>query len=128
MRKLMIPWIFIMIMLVGGLTFIGFYQASRYGAYRDLERRLENAARSYLGQFPDRHPNTSKVITSNYLMNEDFLDNLKIEDNQCTGYVIVTRRGRFYNYGAYIKCDNYTTRGFDEDNLANQPELCEEDC
>lgn len=124
MRKLIIPWIFTMILLVGGLTFIGFYQANKYGAYRALERKLEAAAGSYLGQFPDRHPNAgSKLITANYLINEGFLDNLETEDESCTGYVIVTRRGMFYRYSSFIKCDNYITRNFDEEYLINQPYL-----
>ena len=115
MRKLIIPWIFIMVMLVGGLTFIGFYQASRYGSYRELESRLQRAAESYFGMFPGELPNTGRSsITSHTLINEGFLNNLNYEEEVCIGYVIISRRRIFYNYSAYIKCDNYATRGFNE--------------
>jgi len=120
MKKVYIVWIIIMLMLVGTLTFIGWYKANTYGVYHELEKNLQSAAESYFGNFPERLPNAgSRSITSEALINGNFLESLETEDDLCIGYVIVTRNTIFYNYRAYIRCGNYTTRGFDDTIIEN---------
>jgi len=117
MKKIMVVWIFIMIILVGGLTFIGFHKANTQGVYRELEKKIVTAAESYFEMNPNRLPNAGSLsITSERLIYEGFLDNL-YHEGECIGYVIVTIRIRSHNFNGYIKCDNYTTHGFNENYL-----------
>ena len=110
MKKTFVAMIVIAVMMVGGLTFIGYYLSTANKEYYEIEKTLENAAARFYGQFPEQFPASSTTITAAQLINTGFLDEIK---DDCTGYVEVKKSGRFYNYTAFIDCDNYTTRKYD---------------
>jgi len=37
-----------------------------------------------------------------------------VKDKECTGYVEVFKNNTVYDYKAYIKCDNYETKGYEK--------------
>ena len=108
MKKTFAVMIVIAVMLVGGLTFIGFYLTNTNKEYYELEKILEDAAKRYFGQFPGELPSKSRAMSSSRLINEEFLEEF---DKKCSGYVEVKKSGNFYNYKAFINCPNYTTKG-----------------
>ena len=56
--------------------------------------------------------NRSKVSLED-LKNSNMLEELKVDDDNCDGYVIVENTG-VIEYKAYIKCNNYTTKDYDK--------------
>jgi len=108
MKKNLIAMIIIAAMLVGGLTYIGFYLSKTNQEYYELEKALEDAAKQYYGQFPGELPSRSRSISSARLINERFLAEF---NEECSGYVEVKKSGNFYNYKAFVNCPNYTTKG-----------------
>jgi len=118
MQRVLIVWIFVTVLLVGGLTFIGWYNIQQNGMFFKLENKLETAARTYFGMYPDRHPANSLTINSNTLIEEDMLD-FENEDLECIGYVIVTSQLIGYRYEAFIRCMKYSTNNFDYNKFRN---------
>ena len=98
MKKILYVWIALAIILVGGLTFIGVKVKSQNAPYTEIEKELVFAAQSYMGQFISEMPASQTTISYKKL-----LDNGLIKENLAT-----------FDYKAYIKCDKYTTKDFDE--------------
>ena len=118
MKKTFIVWLFIAIILFGGLTLYGFLKQSRFGDYYDLEAGLASAAKTYYEQYPNYLPAKSTSITSQKLIEENFLDKLELskvnsESETCTGYVLITKQIVTYEYEAFIKCPDYITKKYD---------------
>jgi len=113
MKKTFVAMIIIAIMLVGGLTFIGFHLSRANKEYYDLEKVLESSASRYFGQYPGSLPARSLIITASELIDAEFLEDFKVG---CSGYVEVSKSGSFYNYKAFINCPNYITRKYDANN------------
>lgn len=89
--------------------------------YNDLETKLRNAASKYQD---DTYQTTSDavvsmIIKSDFLEDEGYLDTIKDLKTKktCEGYVEFNQDHMKITYKAYLKCDNYKTKGFDEDNL-----------
>ena len=113
MKRIFIGMIIIAVMLVGGLTFIGYHLSERNGEYYELETTLKEEASRYFGQFPGRLPTRSSIVTAAELIEEGFLEDFNME---CTGYVEVKKSGMFYNYTPFLNCPNYSTRKYNPDN------------
>ena len=53
------------------------------------------------------------IVTSLELVELGYLDELKLEDDECSGYVII-RNEEVKEYEAYITCQAYTTKDYGE--------------
>ncbi len=85
---------------------------NKYKDYHKLEDKFKVAAEKYGNtEFIYQEGVKSYKITSEELLATPYLDNLEIENDKCTGYVIVELNG-VYEYKAYIKCNNYKTKGY----------------
>ena len=64
-----------------------------------------------MGQFISEMPASQTTISYKKL-----LDNGLIKENEhnCDGYVFIKKNLATFDYKAYIKCDKYTTKDFDE--------------
>lgn len=111
-----VTWIIVMILLVGGLTFIGWQNIQRNGRYFELEKSLRLAAESYFNNYTERLSGES-IVSKETLIYEEFLGNIDEELTSCIGYVIATPRVRSHLFKSYVKCENYTTRGFNQEYL-----------
>lgn len=114
MKKMMYIWITIIIILVLSLTIIGLNLNSKNKKYYDLEEKIEEATKVYLGQYPDEFPSDTLYMTSERLITTSFLDNLNLSDEKCKGYVVVKKVYMYYEYKPFIKCDKYTTNKFND--------------
>ncbi|MBE6154328.1 MAG: hypothetical protein E7163_01965 [Firmicutes bacterium] len=111
-NALLICWGFIVVVLVGLLAFLGFVLKSKNSDYVKLENKLLDSTKKYVDAkflYPEDGKKTK--ITSEELIESDYLDALVFEDDKCTGYVEVTKSG-VYKYDVYIKCNNYKTKGY----------------
>ncbi len=113
MKKTMIIWGIIAVILVGGLTIVGIKITKHDKPYKELEYNLKRQAESLIGEYPSLI-NTMNKITIEDFTNNNYKIDLKVNNEVCDGYVMVEKRGNFYNYIPYIKCSNYQTKGFDK--------------
>lgn len=110
-------WLIIMIILVVSLTLIGYLLNKKNGTYYDLEARIESSARSYLAQYPEKHPEGTLILTAPDLIENKFLNNFTALEEKCNGYVTVKKVSISYSYTPYIKCEKYQTKKLNEDLL-----------
>ncbi len=111
-KVLFIIWGVIVIVVIGLLTTLGFMIKRQNKDYVALENKLLDSAKRYVDTnflYPEGK-NVLKV-TSSELIKTKFLDELKVNNDTCTGYVNVHNE-TVYKYEAFIKCSNYTTKGY----------------
>ncbi|MDD2409341.1 MAG: hypothetical protein PHD03_01305 [Bacilli bacterium] len=114
MKKIVYTGYAIVIILVLGLTVIGLNLKAKNQDYYDLEKRIEESAKLYYSQFPDKFPSKETTITSDKLIEINFLKNMKLLNDECKGYVVVTKVYMYYEYAPYVKCKNYETKDFND--------------
>ena len=122
MKKLMGLWIFVVVILISGLTYVGYLIKNENKVYKVLENKLEEVAQGYFGENPGLLSN-NKIVQDTELgsYKEEILTKLK--ENDCKGYVNTTSNLGIYEYKAYIKCNNYETKGYEK-----QTNTCTEGC
>jgi len=111
MKKILIVWVLVAVILVGGLTFLGFKIKEQNKPYRTLENKLEETAIGLIGEKPNIL-NSSNKITLEDFTNNGYEINMTVNGDKCDGYVVASKTMSFYKYTAYIKCSNYTTAGY----------------
>ena len=83
--------------------------------YKSLESSMENVVSKYLGQYIEEYPKSGeKKINITDVINKGYEINLSVNSDACDGYVVVKKVSFAYEYGGYIKCDKYITKGYVE--------------
>lgn len=114
MKKMIIAWIFIAVTLFGTLYFIGINFNKEYKMYRDLESDMIESASIYITLNEIKLKNNEKLtISTDDLLKSKTLSTTKIEEDECSGFVIVKKSDE-YEYNSYIKCKNYTSVDYDK--------------
>lgn len=82
--------------------------------YVDLETSVYEAIQQYINDNPKVIENkTNEVVNIKKLISFGYLQSLTDENNkQCSGYVEITN-DTAVTYNAYIKCNKYSTSGYD---------------
>lgn len=112
MKKILGIWIIVAVILIAGLTFLGFHIKKQNEPYKKLEKELEKQAISLIGEKPSYLPGGGKLTLID-LSNNNYYVDMKVNNDVCSdGYIIVTKNMGLYNYKGYIKCNNYTTHGY----------------
>ena len=113
MKKITIIWTITLVLIVSGLTFIGF-QIKKDNINNFMEDALVEQAEKYFGLYPGLYPTlgNSKKITSEELKDHDH--DPKLEEN-CRGYVVVENKNSGFEYRPYVSCPNYKTKGYSEE-------------
>ncbi|MDD2504758.1 MAG: hypothetical protein PHF21_00620 [Bacilli bacterium] len=114
MKKILLMWVFVSIILVGLLTFFGINLKNKNQAYYELENKIKDSAINYYKEYPDKIFGKEHLIIDKELINQNFLNELKFKNEVCTGYVIIKKN---CNYKPYIKCDKYTTKDYNKIDL-----------
>lgn len=122
MKKNMAIWLILIVILVGGLTVIGFKIKNENKEYKTLEKKMTDVSKSYYGEKPALLKNNG-IITIEELSEYDNTLIPKVNEEECKGYVKTTSSMGIYEYKAYIKCDNYKTNGY-----TDQSGTCTEGC
>ena len=114
MKKLSVIWGVIVISLFALLTTFGMMYKNKTKGYKELENKLAEAEKKYA----DAHfayPETGIVKTDAHtLIKEGYLDHLKLNDSECTGYATVGHDSVAFEFKGYVKCENYTTKGYEK--------------
>lgn len=113
MKKLYIVWVFIIVLLLSTVTFFGFRIVNKNKEYKSKEQEMESIVAKYLGQYIEEYPSTgSKKIIIDDIINKGYNIDMSVENENCTGYVLVKKVSIAYEYDAFMKCDNYITDGY----------------
>lgn len=112
MKKITIVWTIVLVLIVGGLTFVG-YQIKKNNVDNIMEKSLVTQTEKYLGLYPSLYPTKGNTIKLTYeeLKDNGYDANL---NEDCNGYVIIENASMGYKYKAYVKCSNYVTKGYEE--------------
>jgi len=115
MKKMYAAWIFLISVLMIALLFIGYKYSNKNKEYKAKEHDLIEQSSSYIEK-NDIELNTGESIKldHNRLVKSGLIQSMKVKDDECEGYVKVTKTQTGYDYKAYLKCKNYTTEGYIE--------------
>lgn|SRR5574344_531087 len=79
-------------------------------SYSDIEANMVKASKNYI---TDNDiillEDDTLVISLDKLVNNNYMDKVTIDNNKCSGYVVINN-----TYSAYLKCSNYKTLGYDQ--------------
>ena len=115
MKSIYLVWGFVIILLLVTVSFMGTKIINKNKEYQQIEDNMEEVVGKYLGQNLNEYPtNGSKKFNISYIINNGYEINLNVNEDKCNGYVIVTKENVGFNYKAYIKCNNYATKGYDD--------------
>ena len=109
-KILFIIWAIIVLIIIGLLTALGFILENRYEKYKELEDKLVSSAKEY-AHSEILLEEGEIIVTTEELIEQEYLDSLEVDDDVCQGYVVITNDGT-YEYAPYITCKGYTTRNF----------------
>lgn len=109
MKKMVIAWIFLAIVLFGSLLTIGIVNIKKYEDYKLLESELVDAAQGYIEITDKKVTNKTIKITEADLESKNILPNMEVNDDTCSGYVNVKKTINGLEYKALIKCEKYET-------------------
>lgn len=84
--------------------------------YYDMEEKLEEQARIYLNDYYEANLTSEEITISrnvlrNYNLDVNLVDN---DGNACSGYVVAYKTKGVTYVDAYIKCNDYTTQGYED--------------
>lgn len=115
MKKMVIVWVFLAFSLFGTLLFVGISFNNKYKPYHDLEADMRESASIYILVNKIKINNTNEFrIESSDLLKSNSIDSMTVLDDECIGYVIVTKGASENKYSPYIKCENYKTLDYVE--------------
>ena len=111
MRKITIVWTIILLIIVGGLTLIGFHFKNDKVS-NVMEESLKSQAEKYLNTYVGLYPKFGNQIklTSEQLIDAGYDPSL---NTGCVGYVIVKNENMGFKFYPYVKCSDYTTKGYE---------------
>lgn len=115
MRKVSFIWGFFLVSLVVILTVFCLIYKHKSNDYKDLEKSLVEASKKYVDS-KFLYPEESKQIRISFseLKESGVITELKKEEQECDGYVIVKHNGTVFDYYGYIQCPNYETKGYEK--------------
>ena len=114
MNKQMTAMAILSFILVGALTFIGLNLKNQNKAYTSFESDIKESALAYLKTKEiDLGVGDSMRVSIDELIENNYLESNKVEEDTCDGYIVVTRNNYDYTYKPYIKCSNYTTEDYE---------------
>ena len=115
MKKMIIIWVVIAVMLVGTLTFIGLQFQNSVKPYRAFEKDLIESAQIYMQVNKiNLDVKEQKKLTIEQLINEKYLESNEVGEDTCTGYINIEKTYSDYEYYPFIKCEDYTTTDYEE--------------
>ncbi len=112
MKKITIVWTIILVVVVAGLTIIGFNMKEK-NVENILEKALQTQCEKYLGLYPGLYPNLGDSIKVTYSELVDKGYDAELGEN-CDGYVIVKNTNMGFTYESFVNCPDYVTEGYDK--------------
>ncbi len=112
-KYLSVVWGMVVVTIFILLTIVGFAYKKNTSIYKEWEDKIKDATTKYVdAQFLYPDSKDPLKIEASTLIEEGYLDNIVINDEECLGYGTVTYNGMVYEYKGYVKCSNYTTKDY----------------
>lgn len=112
MKKILIFWIIIAILLTIALTILGINIKKQNAPYKELEKTIRFKTESLIGQNPSFLNALKYKVTIDDLNKNGYEVNSTVNNDACDGYVLIEEKMQVLKYKPYIKCKNYTTNGY----------------
>ncbi len=113
MKKVMVMWFLLVILIFGVLTVFGF-KYLKVKDYKNYEKNLKSVARRYMGEHVGEYPETGDLLYLNESELTQYNQNkIEIENDACIGFVVIQKGSAGYKYKSYIKCNKYTTKNYE---------------
>lgn len=114
LKRISIIWGLLLFVIFAALTFFALQWKAKTGPYFDLEKTMVSKTKSYY-EMENSYPvkGEMKIIKFEDLKNANMMDELKVKDDNCEGFVKVENTG-VIDYKAFIKCEGYTTKDYDK--------------
>ena len=109
MKKTSIIWGLLLLLIFGMLTAFGILWKKKNMEYVDAEKKISDLVKSYKDASTVA---TGETIPLKELQDLDLIDELKVNDETCDGYVRIENKKGVYEYKGYISCANYSTKGY----------------
>ena len=115
MKKMVMAWVFLISVLLLALLFFGYTYIDSISGYRTKEADMVEASDFYL-TLSNINLSTGEGIRieDKQLIESKTLSSMKVDDEECKGYVDIKKNVSGYDFKAYIKCENYVTEGYEE--------------
>lgn len=101
-NKIIVLWGFIIFGLVISIYILGISKSDEV-KYNELKENLKLSIDNYLSD-NNLWPSNTITISSEELIENNYLNNLTYEGSECSADVIVTNNGKKYNYEYDITC------------------------
>ena len=113
MKTMSIVWGMMIISMVGVLTFIGVFYNKKLKDYAAFEDKLGKACEKYVddNELLTEDVHTLKINIKT-LKENNYIEELAVNKNNCKGYVNVTKTKSDINYETFIDCGKYQTEGY----------------
>lgn len=114
LRIISIIWGLLLFVIFAALTFFALKWKAKTSPYFDLEKTMVSKTKSYY-EMEHAYPSKgqSVIITFEDLNNANMMEELKVNDDNCEGFIKVENAG-VIEYKAFIKCEGYTTKDYDK--------------
>ena len=113
MHTISVVWGIILVLMVSGLTAIGFVYKYQSKPYKELEETLKQSAMKYVDKKALLSDSDLKISVGE-LLQEEMIESTNVKEKPCEGYVLVKKVREHYEYESYIKCEKYKTKGYDK--------------
>lgn len=107
-KVLFIIWGILVVIIVGLLTTMGFILQHKNEKYYELEEKLIESATEYITDKIILEEKEMLILDTEQLIEEGYLDALEVENDTCSGYIIIENNSS-YEYSPFITCSHYTT-------------------
>lgn len=111
MKVISVVWGVVLVLLVAGLTIIGFVYKHETKVYKEYEDYLVKQTTAYVEDH-SLYPEESLKITDEELLDDGYIESTYVNHHDCTSYVMILKKGETYDFEPYIQCGNYKTKGY----------------
>ena len=114
LKRISIIWGLLLFAIFAVLTFFALKWKFKNEPYFKLEELIVSKTKSSF-EMNHSYPNRDNyvIVPASELKANGMIDELKVENDECDGYVKVYNNG-VMEYTGYIKCNNYTSKDYDK--------------
>lgn len=108
MKKNVVLMVIFSILFVGTMLFIGYSIQNRNKDYVNKENELKEIAALYVNlNKVNVLEGKSEDLQLEQIIKDGYLEEIKVNEHECTGYITIKKKYNNYTYIPHIKCGNY---------------------
>ena len=111
MRLISYIWGAILVLIFVALTAFGFYFKHTTKVYKEFESDIASKTKEYIMENSMLYEGDIDY-SFDELIEFGVLENKKVNEKDCDGYVTVAYENESYDYKTYLQCGMYKTKGY----------------